>query len=118
MLQTYQDLRVWQVGADLAECIYKITSSFPEIERYGLVSQMRRASISIVSNIAEGYRRSIRERRKFVSYAYGSASELETQLLLAIRLGFCLPDDSLTQIAKEGIKHELCLINLYYRSLS
>ena len=75
---------------DLVEEIYKITKEFPDSEKFGLTSQMRRASISIPSNIAEGSRRSgKKEYRHFLLTAYGSGSELETQILLAKRLNIC-----------------------------
>ena len=79
---------------ELAESIYKITSTFPEQERYGLVSQMRRSAISIPSNIAEGSNRgSKRDFRKFVLIAYGSGAELKTQILLCKRLGYIDNDE-------------------------
>ena len=74
---------------DLAVLIFEVTSKFPKSELYGLTSQMRRAVVSIPSNIAEGYgRRSKKEFRQFILIAYSSALELETQLLLAKRLEF------------------------------
>jgi four helix bundle protein len=118
MLNSYQDLRVWQVSMDLAEAIYKLTAIFPPDERFGMVSQMRRAAVSIPSNIAEGYRRiGLAERIKFVGYAYGSASELETQLNISKRLGFYNKDNQAAQEAEKYITYSLRLINLYNRSL-
>ena len=89
MSNTYRDLKVWQRSIDLAERIYLITASFPASEMYGLSSQMRRAAVSIASNIAEGWgRRSRKDYGRFVLVARGSNDELETQLVIAGRLGF------------------------------
>ena len=75
----YEDLLVWRKAFALAKEIYLLTGSLPTSERFGLTSQMRRAAVSIPSNIAEGYRRAHRlERRQFALIAFGSASELET----------------------------------------
>jgi four helix bundle protein len=118
MLKTYQDLRVWQIAADLAEHIYHLTKDFPQDERFGLTSQMRRAAVSVVSNIAEGYRRdSMVDRKRFVSYAFGSASELEAQLCLAKRFGFCQQSQALLEQTEGCLSHTLALINLYQKSL-
>ena len=84
---TYRDLTIWMKGIDLVEEIYKITSWFPKEELYGLTSQMRRAAISIPSNIAEGSRRKdLPEYLQFLRVADGSSAELETQLVIAKRL--------------------------------
>jgi four helix bundle protein len=89
MSSTYKDLIVWQRAIDLVEKIYQITRRFPHEELYGLVSQLRRAAVSIASNIAEGQgRMSPGEFRQFVGHARGSALEVETQLIIAARLGF------------------------------
>jgi four helix bundle protein len=85
----HRDLLVWQRGMELAEAVYKATAAFPADERYGLVAQMRRAAVSVPSNIAEGRGRgSDAELLRFAAIAYGSLMELETQLELACRLGF------------------------------
>jgi four helix bundle protein len=89
MANSYRDLKVWQKSIDLAEMIYRLTAAFPASELYGLSSQMRRASVSIASNIAEGWgRRSRKDYGKFVLIARGSNDELQTQLVIAERLGF------------------------------
>jgi four helix bundle protein len=89
MANSYRDLKVWQRSIDLAERIYRLTEQFPASEIYGLTSQMRRAAVSIASNIAEGWgRRSRREYSKFVLVARASNDELQTQLVIAERLGF------------------------------
>lgn len=87
-LESFKDLQVWQKAYSLVVAIYKATGSFPGSETYGLVTQMRRAAVSIPCNIAEGYRRNSRkEYLQFLAIAYGSTAELETQLLLARDLG-------------------------------
>jgi four helix bundle protein len=86
---THKDLQIWQAGIDLVEQVYHLTTLFPQTEIYGLSSQMRRASVSVPSNIAEGAAR--RGEKEFVQFLYislGSLSELETQCLIARRLGY------------------------------
>jgi four helix bundle protein len=88
-VKSFDQLIVWQKAMDLVESIYKVSSSFPREEVYGLTSQIRRASISIPSNIAEGQcRRSTRDFVRFLSVARGSLGEVHTQILLAERLGY------------------------------
>ena len=90
----YKDLIVWQRAIDLATWIYSLTSRFPKEELYGIVSQMRRAAVSIPSNIAEGQSRQHKtEFIQFLSIAKGSLSELETQLLIVNKLGYVKDDD-------------------------
>jgi len=85
----HHDLRVWQGAMDLVEEIYKITALFPKDELYALTNQMRRAAVSVPSNIAEGAARNgSKEFLYFLSIARGSLSELETQLQIAVRLGY------------------------------
>jgi four helix bundle protein len=84
----YRDLIVWQKSMDLLVCIYQYTRHFPHNEQYGLVSQMRRAAVSIPSNIAEGSRRRGKDTAHFMNIAFGSASELDTQLEATRRLDF------------------------------
>jgi four helix bundle protein len=89
MPNSYRDLVVWQRAVDLSVHIYKFTADFPSAELYGLTSQMRRAAVSIASNIAEGYGRTSRkEYRQFLGIAHGSTLELQTQLAIAKKLGF------------------------------
>jgi carbamoyl-phosphate synthase large subunit len=90
----YKDLLIWQRGMGLAKLIYRLTANFPGEERYGLTSQLRRAAVSVPSNIAEGQaRQGTKEFVQFLSQAQGSLAELETQLLLSIELGFAQKSD-------------------------
>ena len=87
-IKTHKDLKVWQEAMKLAKEVYRLTAGFPREEVYGLTSQMRRAAVSVPSNIAEGAARaSSREFTQFLYIALGSLSELETQWLLALELG-------------------------------
>lgn len=82
--KSFKDLIVWQKARDLAAAIYKLTEQFPRSELYGLTNQMRRAVISISSNIAESYHRFHRkEKQQFLAIAFGSGSELESQIEVA-----------------------------------
>jgi four helix bundle protein len=84
-----RDLIVWQRSMELCEAVYAATTSFPEEEKYGIVAQMRRAAVSIPSNIAEGQGRLVgKDFRRFLGIARGSLRELETQTLLARRIGY------------------------------
>lgn len=88
-VRDFKDLLVWQKGMQLATQIYHLTKSFPSGERFGLISQLRRAAVSISSNLAEGQaRRTTGEFIQFISQAEGSLAELETQLLLSMELGY------------------------------
>ena len=92
--QSYKDLNVWQKGIELAKLIYTVTAQFPTEEKFGIVSQMRRAAVSIPSKIAEGQaRHTTGEFIQFISHAEGSVAELNTQLILATELHFCSADD-------------------------
>jgi four helix bundle protein len=82
--KTFRDLIVWQKSKELAVVVYRLTEKFPATERYGLSDQMRRAAISISSNIAEGYNRFHgKEKKQFLSVAFGSGAELESQVEIA-----------------------------------
>ena len=88
-IKSYKDLRIWQFGIEIVESIYKLTEAFPKEEVYVLTSQMRRASISIPSNIAEGFARQYnREYIQFVYIAFGSCIELETHLEIVKKLKY------------------------------
>ena len=85
----YRDLIVWQKAMDLAEMVYQMTAGYPKAETYSLTDQIRRAAVSIVSNIAEGKGRDSKpEYLHFLAIAQGSLTELETQLLLSVRLAY------------------------------
>ena len=87
MSQAFQDLTVWQRSMQLTVCVYELTKTFPKDELYGLISQLRRASVSVASNIAEGRGRVTEgEFRQFLSIAQGSTYEVQTQLLVARQL--------------------------------
>jgi len=91
-IQNYKDLIVWQKAMDLAEEIHRLSKAFPKEERYGLTSQIRRAAVSVPSNIAEGHaRQSTAEFRNFLSIAQGSLAEVDTQQLLAQRFEYLDP---------------------------
>jgi four helix bundle protein len=113
-VKRYNDLIAWQKAMDLVEQIYMITRSFPKEELYGLTSQLRRAAVSIPSNIAEGHCRN--GRREFVhhlSIALGSLGEVETQVIVAQRLGYLADSSSTLELASEtgrilvGLMHSL-----------
>ena len=88
-MHNYNNLQIWQQAMDLVEEIYKLTASFPIEEKFGLVSQMTRAAVSIPSNIAEGAgRNSDKDFAHFISIAIGSLYELNTQIILSERLGY------------------------------
>ena len=88
-VQCYRDLVAWQKSVALVLEIYRHTESFPKTEIYGLVSQLRRAAVSVPSNVAEGHaRRSTGEFRQFLGHALGSLMEMETQIIIAEGLGY------------------------------
>lgn len=90
----FKSLKVWHLSKDLAVKIYKLTESFPTIEQFGLTSQIRRAAISIISNIAEGSAKgSEADFARFLSISLGSIAELEAQLIVAHELGYVAKKD-------------------------
>ena len=112
-IKNHKDLEVWKKSMDLVNNIYKITESFPKKELYGLTNQIRRASVSVPSNIAEGAARS--SKKEFIQFLYialGSLSELETQIIIANRLEYLNNFDTLL----EDLKFVQKLINglIYY----
>lgn len=93
---SYRSLAAWQLGMDVVETIYRITERFPREERFGLTAQLRRGSVSVPSNLAEGNERSSKaDKRHFVVMARGSVAEVETQLEIALRLGFVNDDETI-----------------------
>ncbi len=92
-ITSYKDLIVWQKAMELVTQIYSVTDDFPQKEIYGLTSQMRRAAVSIPSNISEGSRRGTRkDYRQFLTNAFGSGAELETQMEISLRLFMANPE--------------------------
>jgi four helix bundle protein len=88
-IKTHRDLKVWQLGMDITEQIYGLTKSFPDGERFGVISQLRRAAVSVPANIAEGNARSsTKEYLHYLSIAIGALAEVETFLDLALRLQY------------------------------
>ena len=93
-IPSYRDLDVWQLAMDLVVEIYRVTRALPAEEKFGLSAQLRRAAVAIPSNIAEGHSRlGAGEFRRFVSIARGSGAEVETQLAVAVALGFIGGDE-------------------------
>ena len=104
-IRTHKDLKIWSRSVDLVTRIYKVTEGFPKSELFGLTSQIRRAAVSVPSNIAEGSgRRTTKELIYFLHIAIGSMAELETQFIISQNLGYLKAED-FTKIDKE--LHEL-----------
>lgn len=100
-IKTYRDLDIWKKGIGIVKDIYAITEEFPKTEIYGLVTQMRRSSVSIPSNIAEGFRRyHNKEYRQFLYVALGSCAELETQLTISQDLKYINKEKELQLLEK------------------
>lgn len=92
-ITSYRKLEVWQISMNWIELVYRSSAAWPKDERFGLTSQVRRAAVSVASNIAEGAaRRTTGEFLQFVGMARGSLAEAETQLMIAARLGYVEPD--------------------------
>jgi four helix bundle protein len=101
-VKNYRDLRVWQAGMELVVMIYEISENYPAKEGYGLTSQIRRAAVSIPSNIAEGHtRESSKEFLHHLSIAQASLAEVETQLEIAFRLNYCSEQELNTVLSHE-----------------
>ena len=100
-MKSFRELRVWQKGMDLVETVYLLTQDFPKQEIYGLTSQVRRAAISVPSNIAEGHTREhLKEYLHHLSMAQASLAEVETQVEIASRLNY-LASDRLSELLRE-----------------
>jgi four helix bundle protein len=113
MAYDHKKLDVWKRSRSLVKCVYTITSSFPQEERFGLTSQIRRAAVSITANLSEGYgRQQQTDRRRFVEIALGSASELDTLLTLAEDLDFLSPE-SAQEVLEEVVGVNKMLFGLW-----
>src|SRR4030042_4658233 len=111
--RSYRDLEVWKMSLSLVEDIYKATATFPASENYGVSQQIRRAAVSIPSNLAEGqFRNSSKEFRQFLAIALGSSAELETQLIIANKVNY-LPTEELS-----GLLNNLEIIMKMLKKLS
>jgi four helix bundle protein len=115
--RSYKDLFVWQKGIELAKVVYRLTRSYPNEEKFGIVAQMRRAAISIPSNLAEGQaRHTTGEFIQFISHSEGSVAELDTQLILSIESKLCSGTDAESAF---GLISELRkMLNVLRRKLS
>ena len=101
-------MNAWQEGHKLVLTVYKITKCFPKEERYALADQMRRAVVSITSNIAEGFsRQSYKEKLQFYSIALGSLTEIQNQLYIAKDIGYILPKDFLDMLEQSIKVHKI-----------
>ena len=118
-VESYKDLIVWQKSMQLVRLVYVLSDSFPTKEMYGLTSQIRRASVSIPSNIAEGSRRGSRkDYRQFLLVAFGSGSELETQLEIAAMLGFVSAENNDMKLALSLLSEVMKMLNALIQKLA
>lgn len=100
-IRTYRDLDIWKKGIETVKDVYRTTGKFPKVETYGLISQMRRAAVSIPSNIAEGFRRyHNKEYRQFLYVSLGSCAELETQITIAKELKYMMENEEVVLLEK------------------
>jgi four helix bundle protein len=114
--ESFRNLAVWQRSIELTVAVYKLTSSFPDAERFGLTSQLRRAAVSVASNIAEGYGRSTKgEYVQFLGHARGSNSEVETQIVIAKALD--LGSEQILQTTEELCNEVGRMLNALMKSL-
>ena len=116
-MRDFKRLKIWQQAHQLARNVYTATTGFPESERYGLTSQLRRSTTSIASNIAEGCgRNTVRELRRFAVIARGSASECEYQLILSLDLGYLSSETCLALL--QDMRELQRMLGAFIRSLS
>ncbi|MCP4717683.1 MAG: four helix bundle protein [Deltaproteobacteria bacterium] len=98
-MMDHKKLDAWKQAISVVETIYALTKTFPKEELYGLTQQIRRAAVSVASNISEGAaRQTQKEYLNFLSYSLGSVAEVETQLIIAQRLGYCRSDDIIAHV--------------------
>ena len=115
-MATHKDLEVWKISMDFVVDVYKLTQFFPNDEKFGLTSQLRRAAVSIPSNIAEGAaRKGAKEYIQFLYIALGSIAELDTQLIIAERLGYVQTDKQLETL--NTIKSKIINLIKYLKGL-
>ena len=115
MVYSFEKLNVWMKARDFAVAIYKATAKFPADEKFGLVSQLRRASISIASNIAEGSsRKSKKDQNRFYTMAFSSALEVLNQLIISRELNFI--DDDIYQSLRGEIEQMTAMLNSLHSS--
>jgi four helix bundle protein len=108
-VKDYKDLKVWQKGVEIADKIYAVTAGFPKEEIYALVTQMRKAAISIPSNVAEGFvRHHTKEYKQFLYISLGSCAELETQLIIADRRKYVRKKD--LEELTDDMNHEMRML--------
>ena len=116
-IKSYKDLLIWQKGINIVVLVYKIVESFPKEELYALSSQLKRASVSVPSNIAEGYgRNSEKSFSHFLDISRGSLFEIETQLIIAKELGI-ISDEILFNTILKQIEEESKMINSFSKTL-
>ena len=116
-VKSFRDLEVWKLGMDIVVDIYRLTKKFPKEELYGIVGQMRRAAVSIPSNISEGFNRlSNKEYRQFLSISLGSCGELETQVEASFRLGYLIQQERDKMLEK--LDHESRMLRNLIKALS
>jgi four helix bundle protein len=115
-MKTFKDLDVWQRSVLFATEIYVVTKSFPKEETYGLISQLRRASVSIASNLAEGSKKGKKEFSHFIKIAQGSGAEIETQLIISNNLGF-LNEDNFQKLLTE-LESIMRMLTSLYKSVT
>jgi four helix bundle protein len=116
-VKSYKELLIWQKGIRIVIQVYKLTQSFPKDEIYALTSQLKRASVSIPSNIAEGFgRQTDKSFNHFLNISRGSLNEIETQLIIAKELGF-IQDENLYNDLLLIIEEESKMINAFAKNL-
>lgn len=114
-ITSYGDLDAWQLALGVVIETYRVTAAFPADERFGLTAQLRRAAVSIPSNVAEGHSRlGAAEFRRFVSIARGSVAEVETQIAVAVALGF-VGADEVASVSSQLDRLSKMLFGLYRR---
>ena len=114
--RSFRDLQVWKLGKEIVVDVYQVTAAYPKEEMYGLVAQMRRAAVSIPSNIAEGFNRyHNKEYRQFLFVALGSCAELETQVEVSFDLSFM--DEATYDRLLEKLDHEAKMLRNLIKKL-